>query len=354
MGDPLWLADVLRAEGLNVIEHDGWRNRGHGDMRDVRGVMGHHTAGGGPNDWVIVQNGRPGLAGPLAQLVIEKDGSVRVIAVGVCHHAGNGSGSAWAGKFTADANWHVIGWEAVSKGTPPWDWTEPQLVSMRKVTAAILRHLGKGADWFCGHKEYNLRDGKIDPAGVDMNVFRNDVQWMIDNPPWAVGPGAIELCRNENPWLGDRMHDEMELVNPDQTGRRAHYQHGSIYWSPRTPAVPMTHDGMQFWGSLGHETSWLGYPLEAMVTTSDGSSQKFEKGTIWRKAGDTIWYPTTGGIHDNWMLAGGPSGALGWPQSREDMIGGKIVQQFEHGRIGWRMDPGPFIIIDNGERDELL
>lgn len=353
MSDPVWLADVLRAEGLNVIEHEGWLNRGHGDFRDVRGVMGHHTAGGGVNDWRVVQDGRPGLAGPLAQLVIEKDGSVRVIAAGVCWHAGNGAGSAWAGKFTTDANWHVIGWEAVSRGTPPWDWTGAQLESMRKVTAAILRHLGKGADWFCGHLEYNLRDGKIDPAGVDLNVFRNDVQWMIDNPPGR-GPGAIELCRDHNQWLGNKLHEEAELVNPDNSGRRAHYEHGSIYWSPKTPAIPVRPEVMEFWGVLGYETSWLGYPIADLEIIPGGATQKFERGQIWRKDGDQLWFPTTGGIHDTWQTAGGPSGVLGWPQGREDMIGGKIIQQFEHGRVGWRMDMGPFVTIDRGDRDELL
>jgi hypothetical protein len=42
-GDPVWLADVLRAEGVNPVEYPGWRDRGHGDFKDIRGVMVHHT-----------------------------------------------------------------------------------------------------------------------------------------------------------------------------------------------------------------------------------------------------------------------------------------------------------------------
>ena len=42
-GDPIWLAEVLRAEGIDVVEFPGWRRRGHGVFKDVRGVMVHHT-----------------------------------------------------------------------------------------------------------------------------------------------------------------------------------------------------------------------------------------------------------------------------------------------------------------------
>jgi hypothetical protein len=33
----LWLPDVLRAAGLQVIEVPGWQNRGHGDEGEVLG-----------------------------------------------------------------------------------------------------------------------------------------------------------------------------------------------------------------------------------------------------------------------------------------------------------------------------
>ena len=42
-GDPVWIADVLRAEGVTLVEFPGWQNRGHGDFKDIRGVMVHHT-----------------------------------------------------------------------------------------------------------------------------------------------------------------------------------------------------------------------------------------------------------------------------------------------------------------------
>ncbi|MGY1946561.1 peptidoglycan recognition protein family protein [Nocardia asiatica] len=175
-GDPTFLADVLRAEGLKVIEHDGWRSRGHGDFSNVRGVLCHHTAGGGPNDWAIVQNGRSDLPGPLAQLVLERDGTFRVIAAGVCWHAGRGS---WPGWPTDNANYCVIGIEAVNDGRGQ-EWPAVQLDAYKRGCAAILRFLGRTADDCVGHKEYSS-EGKIDPFGIDMDAFRRDVQEIIDN-----------------------------------------------------------------------------------------------------------------------------------------------------------------------------
>ncbi|MFI9508411.1 N-acetylmuramoyl-L-alanine amidase [Nocardia sp. NPDC052566] len=174
-GDPVWLADVLREAGLRVIEHEGWRERGHGDFADLRGVLCHHTAGGGTEDWRIVQHGRPDLEGPLAQLVLERDGTFRVIAAGVCWHAGRGS---WPGWPTDNANYHTIGIEAVSRGDGT-DWTPAQLDAYKRGCAAILRRLGRTADDCAGHREYSS-EGKIDPAGIDMDDFRRDVQALID------------------------------------------------------------------------------------------------------------------------------------------------------------------------------
>ncbi|MDM7488702.1 N-acetylmuramoyl-L-alanine amidase [Rhodococcus sp. CSLK01-03] len=190
-GDPVWLADVLRAEGLKVIEHDGWRDRGHGDFLDIRGVICHHTAGGGPNDWKIVQYGRSDLPGPLAQLVLERDGTFRIVAVGVCWHAGRGSHPGWP---TNNANFHTIGIEAVNNGTGQ-DWPAVQLDAYKRGVAAILRKIGRGANDCVAHREYSS-EGKIDPFGIDMDAFRRDVAHLIANPSGAKPVTDTEILRD--------------------------------------------------------------------------------------------------------------------------------------------------------------
>ena len=73
-GDPVWIADVLAAQGVKLVEYPGWRNRGHGNFKDIRGVMVHHT-GSDSASAASIANGRPDLAGPLSQLHIARIGT---------------------------------------------------------------------------------------------------------------------------------------------------------------------------------------------------------------------------------------------------------------------------------------
>ena len=74
-----FLADAARLSGYPVIEVDGWRRRGHGEMRLCEGVVGHHTATpasakGNYPSLAVVRDGRAGLAGPLSALGLGRDG----------------------------------------------------------------------------------------------------------------------------------------------------------------------------------------------------------------------------------------------------------------------------------------
>lgn len=171
-----WLADVLRDAGLNVIEDPNWLNHGHGYFTDLWGIMAHHTGGGGTNDWVVVRDGTSSLAGPLSQLVLEKDGTYRVVASGVAWHAGQGS---YPGLPTNNANFYTIGIEAVNNGSE--GWTDAQYAAYVQGSAAILRFVGHDASRVIGHKEWaGAAQGKWDPGGIEMADFREDVQAAID------------------------------------------------------------------------------------------------------------------------------------------------------------------------------
>src|SRR5258708_36049874 len=86
-----WLAEVLEDAGLKVAEQPGWRSRGRGEMGTVKGVMCHHTAGS-PNGIMpslgVITNGRPDLAGALAQLGLGADGISLAVAARAVHQAG--------------------------------------------------------------------------------------------------------------------------------------------------------------------------------------------------------------------------------------------------------------------------
>ena len=88
-----WLADVLRAARLEVVEHDGWKLRGSELLR-VEGIVCHHTASSpkAPDDAVcrLLINGRSDLRGPLCQLGLDRHGRYHLIAAGRGNHNGRG------------------------------------------------------------------------------------------------------------------------------------------------------------------------------------------------------------------------------------------------------------------------
>lgn len=174
-----WLVDAARLTGYPVLEVAGWKTRGHGGMRVVEGVVGHHTADG-PGEYpslAVVRDGRADLAGPLANFGLGRSGTIYVIAAGCCWHAG---ASAWAG-FT-DLNDEFLGIEAESKGTVD-DWTPAQRDAYPRLVAACLYYMSRAANRFAGHKEVALPAGrKIDPAYLDMTAMRSMIAVMLADP----------------------------------------------------------------------------------------------------------------------------------------------------------------------------
>ncbi|MFJ1581481.1 N-acetylmuramoyl-L-alanine amidase, partial [Streptomyces sp. NPDC088182] len=80
------LLQVLRNEGLRVVEHRSWRthNRNHkGPWGPMHGVMVHHTVTSGAQSSVeLCYNGHSSLPGPLCHGVIAKDGTVYLVGNG--------------------------------------------------------------------------------------------------------------------------------------------------------------------------------------------------------------------------------------------------------------------------------
>lgn len=167
-----WLADVLRAAGLNVIEKPGWLTRGRGQMGAVKGVICHHTGPGSTAGLLeLIQHGRADLAGPLSQLFLDRDGTFHVLAAGRCNHAGAGR---WQGVMAGNSE--MVGIEARNAGDGHDPWPEVQIEAYARGVAAILIHVGVDSVMAAGHKEYALPRGrKIDPS-FDMTDFRHRVE----------------------------------------------------------------------------------------------------------------------------------------------------------------------------------
>ncbi len=178
-GDPLWLADVVEPAVAKFVEYPGWKQRGHGDFKDIRGIMVHHT--GGRASAKSIAEGRPDLPGPLSQFHISQDGTVTVVAAGVAWHAGAGS---YPWLPTNMGNWHLIGIECEGPVTPGIGpstqdrerWPDAEIIALRNVCAAVLTKLRFGTDRIIGHKDYAGRSqGKWDPWNMSMDWFRGEV-----------------------------------------------------------------------------------------------------------------------------------------------------------------------------------
>ena len=127
-------------------------------------------------------------------------------------------------------------------------------------------------------------------------------------------------------------------TTPDRRGQYAHFEDGSIYWTPTTGARAMLGPIRTLWLSTGAERGLLGYPTQSVSTAPDGVGQyaRFEGGSIY-------WSPTTGTramlgpVETLWRSAGGEQGVLGYPtQSVSTTRDGKgQYAHFEHGSIYW-------------------
>ncbi|GAA3392153.1 peptidoglycan-binding protein [Streptomyces roseoviridis] len=200
------LVAALRAEGVTVVEHDGWRTHHRnqaGPWGPVVGVMIHHTVSSGTAHTVeLCYNGYEGLPGPLCHGVIAKDGTVHLVGSGRANHAGGGDPSVLqavisetygvrppvprehqGSRGAVDGNSRFYGFECINLGNGSDPWPAAQLDAIERVSAALCRAHGWGARSVIGHAEWS--DWKSDPRGVGMPGMRDRVQKRLGKAPAA-------------------------------------------------------------------------------------------------------------------------------------------------------------------------
>ncbi|WP_280465233.1 glycoside hydrolase domain-containing protein [Nocardia brasiliensis] len=167
-------------------------------------------------------------------------------------------------------------------------------------------------------------------------------------PPAAKG-NAINDCAAANPWLGDRL-TVGENACPDGVGRFAEFRSGHVYWHPRVGAFAVPASIFEKWSALGWEAGLLGYPAGKHTDLTAGVVQGFEKGAIYRKAGQP-GAETHGEIRNRWNRSGFEGGPFGWPVSDEEPFDGGARQRFEHGYIYWPGKRSTVALLDSGAPD---
>ena len=162
-----WAADVLRAAGLNVVEEPGWKTRGLSTSQrfEPDSIVWHHDASAigdspGVPAYMIANMESHG-----AQIWVCAGCNGRHVS-GTWHMVASGR-MAHAGKVLPGKpdNYTSIGIETDQTTGETW---EPGLLpSLRKGTAALLRHMKKLATDLHFHKTICDPPGrKVDPAGL--------------------------------------------------------------------------------------------------------------------------------------------------------------------------------------------
>ncbi|MFF3333255.1 peptidoglycan-binding protein [Streptomyces sp. NPDC002888] len=210
------LVSALRAEGVTVVEHTGWRtnNRNHkGSWGPLNGVMIHHTVTSGTTSSVsLCFNGHSALPGPLCHGVIAKDGTVHLVGNGRANHAGVGDPDVLAAvsaeraklpapnQSTTDGNAHFYGFECVNLGDGKDPWPEAQIDAITRASAALCRAHGWSANSVIGHKEWT--SAKIDPRGFTMTDLRARVAARLAKKPTGTGTGTGTTAPQYQPFPG--------------------------------------------------------------------------------------------------------------------------------------------------------
>ncbi|QKY78569.1 endolysin [Streptomyces phage Dryad] len=186
---------VLRAEGIDVNEHSGWKTHNRDaatgkTFGPVYGVLIHHTAG--HNDKEVCYNGRSDLPGPLCHSWLGKTAGLWMIGSGRANHAGLVDGDVIAALIAersplpkddeadTDGNDSLYGLEIENLGNGSDPYPAEQYKTAVLWAAALCRHHGWTEKSVAGHKE--VQPGKIDPS-FDMDTFRADVKKQLATKP---------------------------------------------------------------------------------------------------------------------------------------------------------------------------
>ena len=190
------LANWLRNAGLNVKEYSGWQTR----ARDSGGyesyplcVMWHHTAS--PKSWDGQKDADYCAIGdsdaPLANLYVDRTGTVWVLAAGATNTNGKGNSITFSrGTVPTDCmNTRAVGVEMGNDGVGE-QWPEVQINAMFVVSNTVNSKLGNQPDDISTHQFY-APTRKIDPATTNV-----------------AGPWKPTSCNSSGSWDRDSVQAE--------------------------------------------------------------------------------------------------------------------------------------------------
>ena len=167
------LADILYGAGLSIVEYGDWKTRARGsggyDAMPLC-VMWHHTAS--PQSWDGQKDADYCAVGdsdaPLANLYIDRSGTVWILAAGATNTNGKGKSITFSrGTVPNDSmNTRALGVELGNDGVGEM-WSRVQVDAMFTVSNICNSVFGNRADDVSSHQFY-APDRKIDPATTNV------------------------------------------------------------------------------------------------------------------------------------------------------------------------------------------
>jgi len=270
-----WLADVLRAAGLAVVEQDGWQTRarssgGFAPGRPV-GVMWHHTATNTSpaNDANGMSYGSS--SAPVANLLVCRDGAVWVLAAGATNT--NGAGGPMAGVPVDSMNTYAVGMECANDGVGE-PWPQAQIDAMFATSLAICARLGLPPDAAATHYEW-APTRKIDPATAAA----------------VAGPWQPRGVTGSGTWSGDDLR--AELRRRSSTG------------GDTAPPLPTEDDDVRIFARHGNN-AWVVF---------GGGKYWVPTNEAWAYLASTMGEPIP--VDATWMQSTGPVVGLAPPECDE-------------------------------------
>ncbi|GLZ45929.1 N-acetylmuramoyl-L-alanine amidase [Actinomycetospora sp. NBRC 106375] len=136
------------------------------------------------------------------------------------------------------------------------------------------------------HRDVGRTSCPGDAAYAMMEPLRAKVQELI-----AQAAGDVRTA-----WSADRAllgePTRVEAPTADGQGRSTDFEHGTVIWSPRTGAWPVTGAIAEHWRAAGAERSPLGYPTSGEYDVPTGRQQNFEHGALtWARTTGTVGAP---------------------------------------------------------------
>lgn len=230
------LGNWLRGAGLSVIEMDGWQTRARGSSGFTKMplcVMWHHTASSpswdGQKDADYITYGDEDA--PLANLYIERSGTVWVLAAGATNTNGKGKTLTFSRGTVPEnsMNTHAIGVEMGNNGVGE-PWPEAQINAAFVVNNVCNRNCGNQPTDLSTHQFY-APDRKIDPATASAVQGSWQPRSCTSSGTWNVDDIRAEATRRATRATGDDedMFDGIWKRENDDT-LYAIYKNGTKLW----------------------------------------------------------------------------------------------------------------------------